>query len=44
MRLKEAINYFESLKSATTNKSELEDVQKFILALNRLEDKDLSAS
>jgi hypothetical protein len=44
MRLKEAINYFESLKSTTTNKSEIEDIQKFIQVLNRLENKDLSDS
>jgi hypothetical protein len=44
MRLKEAINYFESLKSETTDKSEIEIYQKFIQLLNKLESKDLSAS
>jgi len=44
MTLKEAINYFESLESTTTKKSELAVISKFIQLLNRLENRDLSAS
>jgi hypothetical protein len=44
MRLKNAINYFESLKLADTKESEIKVIQKFIQLLNKLENKDLSAS
>lgn len=43
MTLKEASNYFESLESTTTNKSELRVIRKFIQLLNRLASRDLSA-
>jgi len=42
MKLKDAINYFESLKSATTKESELKVIQKFIQLLNKLANRDLS--
>ncbi|WP_296703038.1 hypothetical protein [Algoriphagus sp.] len=42
MTLKEAINYFESLNSATSQKSKRAIFQKFIHLLKNLENKDLS--
>ncbi|MDC6390658.1 hypothetical protein PP182_18370 [Maribacter sp. PR1] len=44
MTLKKALDYFQSLVSETSKKSEIKVYKEFIRILNRLEDRDLSAS